>query len=83
MGNSKYNKMLTQRRIDCIRQELLLHENGALGIFLKSGQLTIKELPFGDASARSLNDTRDKRKSIYSVEAASDRRVEIILVNKS
>ncbi|MBR1792218.1 MAG: PD40 domain-containing protein [Bacteroidales bacterium] len=80
LHNSDYNVRLSQRRIHCFLNYLNAWNSGNLRRCIASGQLRIEQAPFGSSTAAknvsaSLN---DKIHSVYSVEAARERRVEII-----
>jgi len=82
-ASKAYNKLLAGRRISSVKIDLLSYKNGALKKYLENGQLTIKELPLGEGKAPAgvSDDIDDPRNSIYSVEAASQRKVNFIVVN--
>ncbi|BDS12147.1 hypothetical protein [Aureispira anguillae] len=82
-ASAAYNKALAHRRIVSVTKDMFAYQNGALKPFLDSGQLTIKELPLGEGKAPAgiSDDIDDPRNSIYSVEAASQRRVNFIVVD--
>lgn len=77
---SDYNKNLTARRIMTIMNHFRDYDGELLKRFVESGQLVVTEEPKGEddapADARQYNDSDDR--SIYSVEASRERRVEII-----
>jgi hypothetical protein len=75
-GAVRYNANLAKRRIDCVKKEILEHDNGRLNAYVKSGQLVLRELPFGETLAKKTDG--DPRSAIYSVDAAKDRKVEIV-----
>lgn len=84
LAKTDYNRNLSQRRIESLRNHLRTVDNGRLLPFLSGtaangARLTIHELPFGeDRSARGVSDDLgDLKRSVYSVEAASERRIEI------
>lgn len=57
-----------------------LFEGGLYRSYIKSGQLKLRREPNGAAKApKSVSaDPKDRRMSVYSVDAARERRVEII-----
>jgi hypothetical protein len=61
-----------------------MHEfqNGSITQYLKNEQLVITELPFGELiSNKKVSDNpRNKKLSVYSVEAAMARKIEIVRV---
>ncbi|CAA6816292.1 MAG: Unknown protein [uncultured Aureispira sp.] len=81
-ASAAYNKSLANRRIGSVMKDLLAYKEGALKAYLDSGQLSFKELPLGEGKAPVgiSDDIDDPRNSIYSVEAASQRRVNFIVV---
>lgn len=81
-ASAAYNKALAARRIASVTKDMFAYKQGILKPFLESGQLSIKELPLGEGKAPVgiSDDIDDPRNSIYSVEAASQRRVNFIIV---
>lgn len=84
LAKNDYNRNLSLRRIESLRQHLLQVENGRLRAYLDStasngGVLRINVLPFGeDRSASGVSDDLgDLKHSVYSVEAARERRIEV------
>jgi outer membrane protein OmpA-like peptidoglycan-associated protein len=84
--DSDYNKNLSLRRIKSIENYLLQYKNGVLKPYLqrkKSNSLQIIAIPLGSEEATKKNISRnakDKRNSIYSVEASEERNVEFVEV---
>lgn len=81
--NDKYNFNLSKRRIATIVNQLMLHNNSELTHFIgKStmGSLQINEVAYGSrtAGADVSASYKDPASSIWSVEAARERRIEII-----
>lgn len=81
-AKSDYNLNLSQRRVDCVRNHFNTYKSGIFKAFLDNGQLKISNSPFGETkAATSVSDKiDDKRNSVYSVNAAKERRVEILEV---
>ena len=77
LGNSRYNYAITQRRVDCLKQELLAFGKGSLQKHLDQGNLRLEEKPLGDAQAKSRG--KQGREAVYGLEAVKDRRATIIL----
>lgn len=84
LAKNDYNRHLSQRRIESLRNHLRAVDNGRLRPYLNGtaangARLTIKELPFGEErSAKGVSDDlADLKHSVYSVGAASERRIEI------
>lgn len=83
-ASSGYNKILGARRIDCVRNEFLRHNNGALKKYIDNNLLRISQESIGEAEAPPgvSDDLDDLVNSVYSPEASKERRVEIIDVKK-
>jgi hypothetical protein len=81
-AKSDYNLNLSQRRVICVQNHFHTYRNGIFKPYFNNEQLIISDLPFGETkAAASVSDNiSDKRNSIYSVEAARERRVEIVEV---
>ena len=79
-ANSDYNKFLTMRRVNSVRNHFQKWNGGVLLLYLNNGSLKIIEESFGeaDSSINVSDDLIDKKNSIYSIEASLERRVEII-----
>ncbi len=85
LHTGKYNYNLSKRRISSFINQLLYYKNGALIPYLlknekENAQLQIEELPLGSAKANKdvSSNNNDLRQSVYSVEAAKERKIEII-----
>lgn len=80
LASNQYNLMLSQRRINTVKNEFGAFRSGILIQFIKSGKLKIMDISYGEALApANISDrSTDKRNSIYSVPASQERRVEII-----
>ncbi len=78
--NKEYNQNLSQRRISSVVNYIKQFQAGILKTYISSEQLTIKELPFGEsnASEKISDDAGNKKKSIYSLEAMLERKIEIV-----
>lgn len=83
-ASSSYNKILGARRIDCVRNEFIRHNNGALKKYIDNNLLRITEQSIGEAEAPPgvSDDLDDLVNSVYSPDASRERRVEIIDVKK-
>ncbi|GIV30885.1 MAG: hypothetical protein KatS3mg029_0236 [Saprospiraceae bacterium] len=82
-AESNYNDRLARRRIASVRNQFLSWADGALKPYLEQGQLIFSEAPFGETMAAPVSDDlSDERSSIYSVEAARERRVEVVEVHE-
>ena len=79
-----YNQNLSKRRVDCVRNFFETYNNGQFLPYLKSGKLSIREASFAEEIPINLtvsDDISDRQKSVYSVLASLERRVEIIEIN--
>ena len=81
---SKYNINLSKRRIASLFNYLKEFQNGKIIRYIKNGQLIIAELPLGESRAPSIvsDNPRNKKLSIYSLEAALERKIEIVRMKK-
>lgn len=79
-AESDYNLQLGRRRISSVRNFFAGWSEGVLQPFIERGALKISETSFGETTARSgiSDDLRDERNSIFSPDAARERRVEIV-----
>ncbi|HMQ08658.1 MAG TPA: tetratricopeptide repeat protein [Saprospiraceae bacterium] len=82
LAANRYNLALGQRRVSSIKNEIARYKNGIFMPFLTSGQLSITDVSFGEeiAPANVSDSSSDLRRSVYSVRAARERRVEIIRI---
>ncbi len=80
LHDSEYNKKLSQRRIASVINYLIQFKNGSLKNHVDSGALIIRELSYGEdrASKYVSDDAGQKNKSIYSIDAMKERKVEIV-----
>ena len=80
LHESKYNKNLSKRRIASFINYLDEFNRGVLKGYRLSNQLIIKELSLGEStsSEKVSDDINDKQKSIYSIEAMMERKIEIV-----
>jgi len=78
--DAQYNQNLSQRRISSFMNYLRQFKNGCLKEHIVSKNLTINELPFGESNASNKvsDDANNKKKSIYSIEAMLERKIEIV-----
>lgn len=84
LARNAYNVNLSQRRIESLRNHLSTVSGGSLASYLDStassgGVLRVRVLPFGeDRSVQGVSDDlRDLKNSVYSVDAARERRIEV------
>lgn len=82
-SKSDYNKILSERRINSIKNEMKSFDGGIISKYIDNGALKLKDVSFGDKAAKAnvIGDLKDERNSIYNIDAARERRVEIIKVN--
>ena len=82
-AKTKYNKILSKRRIKSVVNDLLAYNNKALLPYLKNKLLTIKDVSFGEDMAQPglSDDLKDRRNSVYYIGVAKERRVELMRVN--
>jgi len=80
LHKKEYNINLSKRRIMSFVNYLLSYNNKAFSPFIESGFLQIIELPFGESKVakKVSDDPNDRLKSIYSLAAALERKIEII-----
>lgn len=84
LASSDYNLALGKRRISSIQNEFKTFREGILWKYMETGDLVVTEKSFGEETAPPTvsDDSKDKRRSIYSPEASRERRVEIIEILK-
>lgn len=82
-SKSDYNKILSERRINSIKNEMKSFNVGGISQYINNGSLKLKDVSYGDQTAKAsvIGDLKDERNSIYSLDAARERRVEILKVN--
>ena len=80
LHHPQYNQNLSQRRISSAINYLTQFKNGVFKEYISSKKLIITELSFGEsnASEKISDDANDKKKSIYSIEAMLERKIEIV-----
>ncbi|MCB0706194.1 MAG: hypothetical protein KDC34_12825 [Saprospiraceae bacterium] len=83
-AETKYNEALGKRRISSVRNHFQTWRDGIFQPYLDSGNLIISERSFGEATAAAgVSDSlEDLRNSVYSIDAARERRVEIVEVKR-
>jgi hypothetical protein len=88
LASNDYNRNLSSRRIESLRQHLRMLNDGVLAPYLNDtatngAMLQVRELPFGEerSVAGVSDDIGDLQRSVYSVEAARERRIEVIAVD--
>lgn len=85
LASSGYNLRLGSRRVSSMMNYFTKYNDGALNQYLKSGQLKLREVSYGESKAkRSISDSRkDLRKSIFSPEASRERRSEVVDITRT
>lgn len=79
---NKYNLALGQRRIWTIKNELKAYAGGKLAPYIDAGKLQVLEISYGEEAApKEVSDSyRNRRLSVYSVEASKQRKAEIVRI---
>ncbi len=79
----KYNLILAQRRVSSLDNEIRKYKGGVFLPYMKSGQLIITDVSYGESLApKDISDSlKDEKHSIYGVKASKERRVEVIQIN--
>ncbi len=80
LASPAYNLDLTSRRVSSVLNHFNAYEGGLYRPYINSGQLKLTREPNGAAKApKSVSaDPKNRRLSVYSVDAARERRVEIV-----
>jgi len=78
----EYNINLSQRRIQAVINFISIYQNSALLSYLKSGQLSVLELPLGESKALEITSDNPNNigESVYGIDAMLERKVEIVKV---
>jgi outer membrane protein OmpA-like peptidoglycan-associated protein len=79
LAQTDYNEYLTNRRINSVINFFSSNSGGSLAKYIKNGQLELIVKPLGESSSPSSvsDDASDPKRSIYSLGASKERRVEI------
>ena len=82
IADTKYNLALGQRRVSSVKNEILNYEGGVFREYVENGSLILTDISYGEeTSPPDVSDkTVDKSKSVYSVAASKERRVQIIKI---
>lgn len=87
LARNDYNKNLSMRRIESLRNHLRAWNSGALapyfnGTAKNGGRVALRILPYGEERSAGgvSDDLKDLKHSVYSVEAARERRIEVVAV---
>ena len=80
LHEKQYNINLSKRRIKSFVNYVALYEDKAFSPYLKNGEFQIIELSFGENNAANSvsDDPTDIQKSIFSLDAMLERKIEII-----
>ena len=83
-ADTRYNLALSQRRVEAVQNEIKSYNNGILIPYIDNGQLKITELSYGESLAPdNVSDALyDRQNSIYSPEASTERRAEIVEIKQ-
>lgn len=78
-SSSSYNKNLAKRRIACMLNQVEAYNNGVFKQYINNGQLKFIELPIGESAVPKgvSDDVNDPRNSIFSPDAARQRKVHL------
>lgn len=84
-AQSDYNLQLGKRRVSSLINHFKAFQEGILRPFLQSKQLVISERSFGETTAAKTisDDLSDRQRSVFSIDAARERRVEIVEVKRN
>src|SRR6185295_3528902 len=80
LAKTDYNVKLSKRRISSFLNYLKTFEEGAIENYVKNEMLTIVEDPAGETYVRQgvSDNYYDKRNSVYSPAASSERKIQVI-----
>ncbi len=83
LAENEYNRILTSRRVSAVINHFEKYQEGIFRTYLTNGQLRIKVRPYGEEKADKgvSDDAKNRRKSVYSVGAMKERKVEIKEIN--
>ena len=84
-AQSDYNLQLGKRRVSSLINHFRTFQAGILRPYLQQKQLIISERSFGETTAAKTisDDLSDRQRSVYSIDAARERRVEIVEVKRN
>lgn len=84
-AQSDYNLQLGKRRVSSLINHFRSFQAGILRPYLQQKQLIISERSFGETTAAKTisDDLSDRQRSVYSIDAARERRVEIVEVKRN
>ena len=80
LSSDSYNNILSKRRINNLINYITKFKNGKFNVFLQNESLKIIEVSYGESMAKinTSDDPSAIKKSIYSIEAIKERKIEII-----
>ena len=80
LSSDSYNNILSKRRINNLINYITKFNNGKFNVFLQNESLKIIEVSYGESMAKinTSDDPSAIKKSIYSIEAIKERKIEII-----
>ena len=86
LASTNYNKKLAKRRISSLRNYFIKVENGFFTKFMdtenKGATLIFEEVDIGELpDSKVSDDFKNKRSSVYSPHAASERKIQIIAIS--
>lgn len=83
LAKSGYNLNLSQRRIHSVYQSFHNYKKGVFMKYIQNGQLKLSQKPFGESTAPAgISDKKSDPRSVYTVEASRERRVEIVEIKE-
>lgn len=84
LAKNDYNTSLGKRRVASLMNYWNTFEGGVFKKYIDNGQLKLTQVSFGeDTAAKDISDDqRNESASIYSIQAARERRIEIIEIKK-
>ncbi|MEY4903706.1 MAG: hypothetical protein RLZZ292_1521, partial [Bacteroidota bacterium] len=79
LAKNEYNQALTGRRVSSIENYLKTYKGGVLAKYITDGSIKLALTTSGEDKAKSgiSDDAKNKKNSVYSVDASKERRVEI------
>jgi len=86
LASSDYNIKLAKRRVSSLRNYFTTYENGWFNHYVNNtvpgeGKIVFEEVDVGEVGAsKASDDFNDKRNSVYSPSAASERKIQILAV---
>ncbi len=83
LADHKYNLLLAQRRVYSVKNQFERYNNGSLKKYIKEGKLSITDVSYGESLAPEWisDNINDAKRSIYSVDASKQRKVEVVKIS--